>query len=82
MTDTILQKLARLEITEQDLREELNSLYNSQSLGPLIETRAERLSGDLQDIQNQIVKLKAQQKRKEPIVVKSFADLANYKIGG
>ena len=82
MTDTILQKLARLEITEQDLREELNSLYNSQSLGPLIETRAERLSGDLQDIQNQIVQLKAQQKHTEPIVVKSFADLANYKIGG
>lgn len=84
MINSISDQLIRLKETEQDLRKDLNSLYNSHSLGPLIETRCERLSANLQDVQNQIKKLEARVPKKESkkVVCKTFADLKNYKIGG
>jgi uncharacterized protein (UPF0335 family) len=65
----LTKELARLEKAEQDIQEEVSSLYNSSTagLGPLLESRAERLSEELGKIRASItdVKLKIVKFREE-----------------
>jgi hypothetical protein len=78
------RELARLEITEQDIQEEVGSLYNSssQDLGPLIEIRAERLSEELQKVRASItdVKLKIVELKENAYRNKTFTELIARKV--